>query len=92
MPRRDLSLKALASFLAQLAAFAQPVPDVDQLVSKFGRHKNVDDRVDARVDERQQIEDDAQCVGDVVELLKAALDYHLHRETRSPADEEEQND
>lgn len=52
-------MKALASFLAQFAAFAQPIPDVDQLVSELGGHKNVDDRVDARVDERQQIEDDA---------------------------------
>ena len=44
------------------------------------------------MNERQQVENDAQCVGDVVELLQAALDHHLHRESRSPADEEEQND
>ena len=85
-------MKALASLFAQFAAFAQPIPDVDQLVPELGGHEDVDDRVDARVNERQQIEDDAQRIGDVVELLQAALDDHLHRQTRSPADEKEQND
>ena len=87
-----MPLKALASLLAQFAPIAHPIPDVDQLIPELRGHQNVDDRINARVDERQQVEDDAQRVGDVVELLQAALDHHLHRQSRSPADEEEQND
>lgn len=87
-----MPLEALASLLAQFAPLAHPIPDVDQLIAELGGHEDVDDRIDARVDKWEQVEDDAQCVGDVVELLKAALDHHLHRQSRSPADEEEQND
>ena len=75
-------MKALASLFAQFAAFAQPILDVDQLVPELGGHEDVEDRVDARLNERQQVEDDAQRIGDVAELLQAVLDDHLHRQTR----------
>src|SRR5437870_1773729 len=64
----SLALPSAAHYATAGRAAQAALKALEHPPAKFTRHEAVDDRIEAGVQEWQQVEDDAQCVGPVVEI------------------------